>query len=60
MSEKITLDSLKDDLATSSAYLQCLPERVKVDYDVFSLFDQLAKEHHTLFSKIIQYLEQNQ
>lgn len=60
MSEKITLDSLKNDLYASSERLQRLPERDKVDYDVFMLFDQLAKEHHTLFSEIIEYLEQNQ
>ena len=60
MSEKITLDSLRDDLYASSGYLQSLPERDKVDDDVFTLFDQLAQRHHELFSDIIEYLEQHQ
>lgn len=60
MSKKITLDSLRSDLITSSAALQKLPERDSVDDDVFTLFDQLAKAHHTIFSEIIEYLSENQ
>ncbi|MEY8279260.1 hypothetical protein [Blautia marasmi] len=58
--EKLTIEQLERFLEDSAYRLQSLPERDAVDSDTDRLFDALAKEHHHMFSYIIDYLTQNQ
>lgn len=60
MSEKLTIEQLREYLDGSSLRLQTLPERDSVDTDTYELFDNLAKEYHYMFSYIIDYLAQSQ
>ena len=59
MSEKITIEKLRELLNESSYRLQKLREHQTVYSDTYRLFDELAKEHHYMFSYVIDYLNQN-
>lgn len=60
MSDKLTIDQLRKCLEDSSYRLQTLAEQNLVDPATYRLFDNLSREHHCMFSYIIDYLDQNQ
>ncbi len=58
MSEKITIDMLREHLNDYSAHLQKFTTQMNAPESTKYFFDELAKYHHYMFSEIIDYLDQ--
>lgn len=58
MSEKITIDMLREHLDSYSAYLQKFAMQANAPEATKYFFDELAKYQHYMFSEIIDYLDQ--
>lgn len=57
MSEKITVDMLREHLNDYSAHLQRFAMHTDAPESTKYFFDELAKYHHYMFSEIIDYLD---